>query len=101
MVRTTRYLHWTAVTAVTTALVVSHATGTPSAAPAADRTMPAIIGAQQRAEPAPSTAGGTTAPVAQDSVRFAVIGDTGTGDRAQYDVERNWRSRMRCSRSSL
>lgn len=29
---------------------------------------------------------GTTAPMAQDSVRFAAIGDTGTGERAQYDV---------------
>lgn len=31
-------------------------------------------------------AGDTKSPVAEDSLRFAVIGDTGTGDRAQYDV---------------
>jgi 3',5'-cyclic AMP phosphodiesterase CpdA len=31
-------------------------------------------------------AGDTKAPVAENSLRFAVIGDTGTGDRAQYDV---------------
>jgi hypothetical protein len=31
-------------------------------------------------------AGDTKPPVAEDSLRFAVMGDTGTGDRAQYDV---------------
>jgi len=31
-------------------------------------------------------AGDTQAPKAENSIRFAVIGDTGTGDRAQYDV---------------
>jgi hypothetical protein len=31
-------------------------------------------------------AGDTTPPVAQGSVRFAVIGDTGTGERAQYET---------------
>src|SRR5262245_50443014 len=31
-------------------------------------------------------AGDTTPPVAQGSLKFAVIGDTGTGDRAQYET---------------
>jgi 3',5'-cyclic AMP phosphodiesterase CpdA len=31
-------------------------------------------------------AGETAPPVAQNSVRFAVIGDTGTGERAQYET---------------
>ncbi len=31
-------------------------------------------------------AGETSTPVAETSLRFAVIGDTGTGERAQYDV---------------
>src|SRR6185503_11921206 len=31
-------------------------------------------------------AGETKPPVAENSLRFAVMGDTGTGDRAQYDV---------------
>lgn len=33
--------------------------------------------------PAPA---GVAAPLANNSVKFAVLGDTGTGDRAQYDV---------------
>jgi predicted phosphodiesterase len=31
-------------------------------------------------------ANATTPPVAKTSIRFAVLGDTGTGERAQYDV---------------
>lgn len=41
---------------------------------------------QQPATAPAAPAGGTTAPVAKDSVKFAVIGDTGTGERAQYDI---------------
>jgi calcineurin-like phosphoesterase family protein len=37
------------------------------------------------AKPEPG-AGETLPPVADGSVRFAVLGDTGTGERAQYDV---------------
>lgn len=33
-----------------------------------------------------AAAGETLPPVAQNSVRFAVIGDTGTGERAQYET---------------
>jgi hypothetical protein len=54
------------------------ATATAAAAPAA-----AAPAADQRAAPA---SGGVTAPVAKNSVKFAVLGDTGTGERAQYDV---------------
>jgi predicted phosphodiesterase len=35
---------------------------------------------------APSPAGATIAPRAEKSVRFAVIGDSGTGGSAQYDI---------------
>ena len=38
------------------------------------------------AKTAPGVAGETAPPVAQNSLRFAVIGDTGTGDRAQYET---------------
>jgi hypothetical protein len=49
---------------------------------------------------APPTTTGTrvaatavTPPVAENSIRFAVLGDTGTGERAQYDVaEQLWKS---------
>jgi predicted MPP superfamily phosphohydrolase len=37
-----------------------------------------------RIEPAPQST--TPLPIKADSVKFAVIGDNGTGDRAQYDV---------------
>jgi 3',5'-cyclic AMP phosphodiesterase CpdA len=35
---------------------------------------------------AAAVAGETAPPVAQNSLRFAVLGDTGTGDRAQYET---------------
>ena len=50
-------------------------------------------------KPAPAAAraaagDATLPPVSQNSVRFAVLGDTGTGERAQYDVGAAlWRSR--------
>ena len=54
------------------------------------------VAAQQgdRATPAGSgSAGATTPPVAQNSLRFAVVGDTGTGEKAQYDVAAQlWKS---------
>ena len=34
------------------------------------------------------TAQNVTLPLAKDSTRFAVIGDTGTGDKPQYDIGR-------------
>ena len=42
-----------------------------------------------RIEPAPQS---TPLPIKADSVKFAVIGDSGTGDRAQYDVGRQMES---------
>jgi Calcineurin-like phosphoesterase len=36
--------------------------------------------------PAASGAGAVIAPTAESSIRFAVLGDTGTGDRPQYQV---------------
>jgi Calcineurin-like phosphoesterase len=41
---------------------------------------------QATAPAAPAAAGGTAPPTAENSVRFAVLGDTGTGDRPQYEV---------------
>jgi hypothetical protein len=35
---------------------------------------------------APAVAGDTTAPTAKDSVKFAIIGDSGTGERGQYET---------------
>ncbi len=71
---------------------------------AADRSSPAptvasgaVANAQTKpaAVPAATTpaAGGTTAPTAQNSLRFAVLGDTGTGEKPQYDVAAQiWKS---------
>ena len=49
---------------------------------------PEPMAAQAAAKPATAgtTAGRTSAPHAEKSVRFAVIGDTGTGGRPQYEV---------------
>jgi predicted phosphodiesterase len=47
--------------------------------------MSARAAATQAAAPA-GAAGGTLAPRAEKSLRFAVIGDSGTGDKAQYQV---------------
>jgi predicted phosphodiesterase len=38
--------------------------------------------------PLTGTAQKVTLPLAKDSIRFAVIGDTGTGDRPQYEIGR-------------
>jgi predicted phosphodiesterase len=56
------------------------ASATQSARPVAPA--PATV----KAPPATAGAGGVMAPTAESSVRFAVLGDTGTGDRAQYQV---------------
>src|SRR5262245_28704972 len=54
--------------------------------PIATSTAPqaAAVRPAQRAAAAP--AGDTRPPVGKDSVKFAVIGDTGTGDRNEYEV---------------
>ncbi len=46
----------------------------------------ALAPPQATAPAAPAAAGGTSPPTAENSVRFAVLGDTGTGDRPQYEV---------------
>jgi 3',5'-cyclic AMP phosphodiesterase CpdA len=56
------------------------------ALPAQSRTTPAPHAALRSAVAAPAAAGDTQAPTAQNSVRFAIIGDTGTGERAQYET---------------
>ena len=87
MARGTRWLRVVTAGALTAALVILGSSGAPLASSAASRTASLAIDSQQQQAVAPApAASGTTAPVAQDSVRFAVIGDTGTGDRAQYDV---------------
>ena len=53
----------------TTAPVTTQATATTAAKP-----------------PAPAVAGDTLPPTAQNSVKFAIIGDTGTGERGQYET---------------
>jgi predicted phosphodiesterase len=49
-------------------------------------TQPAQPPATTAKPPAPGVAGDTLPPTAQNSVRFAIIGDTGTGERAQYET---------------
>jgi hypothetical protein len=53
---------------------------------AAPEPMAAQAAARPAAAKAATTAGATIAPHAEKSLRFAVIGDTGTGGRAQYEV---------------
>ena len=82
-----QYLHAALAGVLTLALGTSCAVPSQTVAPSADRASPtATVGTQPRVTTTAPAAGGTMAPVAQDSVRFAVIGDTGTGERAQYDV---------------
>jgi hypothetical protein len=72
-------------TATLTAACAMHSRST--FPPTTDRTTPVPAPSTQRsAEAGAPSAGATLAPVAQDSVKFAVIGDTGTGEKAQYDV---------------
>jgi hypothetical protein len=48
---------------------------------------------QPAAPPRPAGTGGTLPPVGKDSVRFLVIGDSGTGDRYQIEVAAQmWKS---------
>ena len=55
----------------------------------------------RRRRPAPNEAGETQAPRGEDSLKFAVIGDSGTGGRAQVQRRRAARRRRcRSSRSS-
>src|SRR5690242_21114890 len=62
-------------------LAVLAAAPSPSAAPQAAAQAP-----RAAARVGPNAAAATIKPHAEGSVRFAVIGDTGTGDRPQYEV---------------
>ena len=68
--------------ALATALLFAAACGFPSVrqsvTPAAT-----VLAASQ---PTASAGNATTPPQAENSIRFLVLGDTGTGERAQYDV---------------
>jgi hypothetical protein len=57
-----------------------------------DASTPTVAtGVQSAARATPTPA--VSAPQSQSSIRFAVLGDTGTGERAQYDVgEQLWKS---------
>ena len=86
--RSSHFLNTVLASALALTLGVSCAVPSQAVTPAADRpaASPTPVAAQPRASTATPAATGTQAPVAQDSVRFAAIGDTGTGERAQYDV---------------
>jgi 3',5'-cyclic AMP phosphodiesterase CpdA len=57
-----------------------------ASAPPRDVRDPQATASTQAAAPQAANAGGTLAPRNEKSVRFAIIGDTGTGERAQYQV---------------
>lgn len=60
---------------------------------AATVVMAATKGQAPRPAPQMSAVTETRPPVGKDSVKFLVLGDTGTGDRAQYDVAAQvWKS---------
>jgi predicted phosphodiesterase len=60
----------------------------PPLAAQARATAPAAPAAGQRGAAAPPAGSDVAPPAERDSVRFAVIGDSGTGTRSQYDVGR-------------
>lgn len=68
------------------------ATDTPRVTPRENTAIVAPAAAQARGT-AQAPANATTPPVSKDSILFAVLGDTGTGERAQYEVgARLWES---------
>jgi hypothetical protein len=75
-------------------LLVGVACGMPSQPTSALRSVaPAAVAAAEQAPARAAAANETRPPQAQRSIRFAVLGDTGTGERAQYDVGAQlWRS---------
>jgi hypothetical protein len=58
----------------------------PEGRSAADNRSVAAVASVQAGRAAAPTKNETSAPVAENSIKFAVLGDTGTGERAQYDV---------------
>jgi hypothetical protein len=85
-----RTIQWSAILLVTAACALPSQTAQQSR----DIAVPAISTATRSAAAAPAVAANDTLPpVAQTSIRFAVLGDTGTGERAQYDVAAQlWKS---------
>jgi predicted phosphodiesterase len=83
--RTVRYLNL-ALAVVAFACAVPAQSNTTQTQPGRT-TAPVVTQPATTAKPvAPAVAGDTTAPTAKDSVRFAIIGDTGTGERGQYET---------------
>jgi 3',5'-cyclic AMP phosphodiesterase CpdA len=77
-------VHRSARIAACVALVTACAAAPPARTVSSPGPPAAIAQAPARQAAAPAQA--TTAPVAQSSIRFAVIGDTGTGERPQYEI---------------
>ena len=78
--------HWTA-KPIAALLFTCVACAMPSqTAPARHVGTGVAIQSRPAAAPASAAPNATTAPVAQSSIRFAVLGDTGTGERPQYDI---------------
>jgi hypothetical protein len=70
-------------------ITLALACAAPQAMPetARDRSTPSLPRAEQSPAATPATAANRVmAPTEENSIRFAVLGDTGTGERAQYDV---------------
>ena len=68
------------------ALVAACASVSPSAQQAPQAPV-AVSTAAAQGQTTPATkVAGVTPPTAESSIRFAVLGDTGTGERAQYDI---------------
>lgn len=92
MARKWRWLHSVAILVLTASCAAS--SQAPPAA-AGGQSSTAAYSPVQRAvsSGAAAAAGETLPPVTENSIRFAVLGDTGTGERAQYDVARQvWAS---------
>ena len=87
--RSVRFLNLSLVLVAFACAMPAQSTTTTQAPPrttAPVTTQPAQGPATTAKPPAPAVAGDTLPPTAQNSVRFAIIGDTGTGERAQYET---------------
>src|SRR5262245_25678628 len=70
--------------ALITAVVAACAVPSPMAQAPAPQARPRTTSAAR--PPAAAAATAVMAPTAESSLRFAVLGDTGTGDRPQYQI---------------
>jgi predicted phosphodiesterase len=70
--------------ALTTAVIAACAVPSPMAQAPAPQARPQTTSAAK--PPAAAAATAVMAPTAESSLRFAVLGDTGTGDRPQYQI---------------